>query len=306
MEAVVAGNVTLDIICYPIEEVPRYDSLSFEKSIVTPGGCGSNVAIGLAALGVETALVARCGADDAARLLLMKWERWGIDLRYVRQVDQFPTAVSVGLVDRQKQPRFIHAPGSNSTLTVESLDIEDYITRNTKVFAVAGFFVLMGLFDVRLCEKLIKAQNHGIVTILDVVHSPRMDHPDVLWPILGGLDIFLCNAVEAARLTGEHDPLRASKLFLSHGVKNVIIKLGSEGCRITDNKRSRTIPGLPVPEVEDTTGAGDAFAAGLISGIVGGKDYVQACETGNEAGARIVRHFGAVAGWGEPPLKNQG
>jgi sugar/nucleoside kinase (ribokinase family) len=50
MKAVVFGNITLDVICSPVNEVPRYESLSFDQVVVSPGGCGSNVAIGLCAL----------------------------------------------------------------------------------------------------------------------------------------------------------------------------------------------------------------------------------------------------------------
>ena len=66
MEAVVFGNITLDVICKPVDDVPRHDSLGFEEVVVAPGGCGYNVAIGLCALGVSTALVGRTGNDDAA------------------------------------------------------------------------------------------------------------------------------------------------------------------------------------------------------------------------------------------------
>jgi len=44
----VLGNVTLDIICKSVDDVPRHDSISFQEAAVTPGGCGSNTAIGLA------------------------------------------------------------------------------------------------------------------------------------------------------------------------------------------------------------------------------------------------------------------
>ena len=66
MDAVVFGNVTLDTLCYPVDDVPRHQSIPFDRAIVAPGGCGSNTAIGLCALGVPTALVARIGTDDAA------------------------------------------------------------------------------------------------------------------------------------------------------------------------------------------------------------------------------------------------
>jgi sugar/nucleoside kinase (ribokinase family) len=73
LDALVFGNVTLDVICYPVNEVPRTESIAFDDVMVSPGGCGSNTAIGLAALGVPTGIVGRTGDDDAADLLFRYW-----------------------------------------------------------------------------------------------------------------------------------------------------------------------------------------------------------------------------------------
>ena len=85
MDALVFGNVTLDILCYPVNEVPRYESIAFEDVTVSPGGCGSNTAIGLAASGISTGIVARTGDDDAADLLFQYWKRVGVDTRFVQR-----------------------------------------------------------------------------------------------------------------------------------------------------------------------------------------------------------------------------
>lgn len=69
MKIAVLGNVTLDVICKPVNEVPRYDSITFDRGIVSPGGCGSNVAIGLAALGIPTTIIACIGSDIAADII---------------------------------------------------------------------------------------------------------------------------------------------------------------------------------------------------------------------------------------------
>ena len=305
MEVVIIGNVTLDVVCYPVEDVPRYDSLAFERSIVSPGGCGSNVAIGLAALGVDVSLVANCGSDDTAKILLATWERWGIDMQFVRQIPGLPTAVSVALVDQKMQPRFVHAAGSNSSLTADFVDIQAYVKAGAKVLGVAGFFILLGFLDGRLKEKLLEARKAGIVTVLDVVHSPRMLKPDILWPLLPSLDVFLCNTQEAALLTGENQPILAAKRFYNLGAENVIVKLGKEGCLLVNRAGTHYFNGIAVDEVMDTTGAGDAFAAGIMSGLVHGLSIEEACKLGNQAGARIVTQLGAVQAWGAP-LKSKG
>ena len=122
MDAIIFGNVTLDILCYPVNEVPRHESIAFEQVTVSPGGCGSNTAIGLAALGVPTGIIARTGEDDQADLLFRYWNRVGVDPRFVERTPGQPTGTSVGLIDAQFQPRFVHTSGANRGLTAAVID----------------------------------------------------------------------------------------------------------------------------------------------------------------------------------------
>lgn len=103
MEIIVFGNVALDVLCRSVERVPRYDSIGFEQVMVAPGGCASNVAVGLRAFGVETALIARTGQDPSGDLLEAFWHRWGIDLRSLQRTPGQPTGVS-HWSDRPKRP----------------------------------------------------------------------------------------------------------------------------------------------------------------------------------------------------------
>lgn len=300
MEAIVFGNVTLDIICYPVNEVPRYESISFDAVTVSPGGCGSNTAIGLAALGVPTGIVAFTGEDDSADLLFRYWERVGVDPAYVRRLPGKPTGTSVGLIDDNYQPRFIHTSGANRDLTAEVITPRSYAARDLKHFHIAGFFVLPNLFD-DLAGKLAELRTLGITTSLDVVFNVRMDDPKLrgaLWEALPHLDFFMANAHEAYRLTGEKAYAKAASVLIERGARTVIIKLGAEGCYAASSAFSGIIPGVRV-EVVDTTGAGDAFAAGFIAAVIQGKDLGKACSMGNQAGANICTRLGAIAAWFE-------
>jgi len=296
MDSVVFGNATLDILCRIVDDVPRYDSIAFEQVIVAPGGCGSNVAIGLQSCGVQTALVACVGADDAAMLARRYWERVGIDLRYVRAVPDRPTGTSVGLIDSFSQPRFIHTSGANALLTASALALDEMAGLGVRAIHIGGFFVLPGLLDGRLPGVLSHARELGMHISLDVVRSPRMNDPSTLWPCMPFLDVFLCNDEEARRLSGEDEPHRAAMALNSRGSKSVIVKLGSLGCWLESANYSARIPGEQV-DVIDTTGAGDAFAAGLIAALLHGDDLPAACRAANVAGARMVCTMGAVSGW---------
>jgi sugar/nucleoside kinase (ribokinase family) len=296
MDAVVVGNTTLDVICYPVDDMPRYDSISFESSIVSPGGCGSNTAIGLCAQGVSTALVTALGEDDAAFLVERYWERFGLDRRFVRRVTGCQTGTSIGLVDSQRQPRFIHTTGANARLQVQDLPIDEIIASGARALHVAGYFVLPGLLDARLADVLAKARQSGLHTSLDVVNSPRMADPSILWEILPEIDVFLCNEVEAQRITEEKGIHPAAESLRQRGANAVVIKLGAQGCWLEDAQSSRLVPGLQATVV-DTTGAGDAFSAGLIAALLWGKDLPVACERANAAGSRMVSTLGAISGW---------
>ncbi|MFN2234633.1 MAG: carbohydrate kinase family protein [Anaerolineales bacterium] len=298
MDALVFGNVTLDIICCPVNEVPRHESISFDDVIVSPGGCGSNTAIGLAALGIPTGIVACTGEDDSADLLFRYWQRVGLDNRFVKRSSEKPTGTSVGLIDDDMQPRFIHTSGANRNLTAEEIQPNEFLDAGVRFFHIAGFFVLPNLFE-DLAAKLAQLHALGITTSLDVVFNTRMDDPKLrstLWKSLPHLDYFLANDHEAFRLTGERDPKKAAAQIRAYGVQNVIIKLGAAGCYALSDEFSGEVPACKVAAV-DTTGAGDAFAAGLIAALVGGKNLKSACEAGNQAGARIVGKLGAITAW---------
>jgi sugar/nucleoside kinase (ribokinase family) len=298
MEAIVFGNVTLDIICYPVNEVPRHESISFDAVTVSPGGCGSNTAIGLAALGIPTGIVACTGEDDSADLLFRYWERVDVDPAYVRRMPGLTTGTSVGLIDDDYQPRFVHTSGANRVLRAGAISPKSYASHGLKHFHIAGFFVLPNLFD-DLTGKLAELQSLGITTSLDVVFNVRMDDPklrEALWKALPHLDFFMANAYEAFRLTGEKDQTKAASALVDRGAQNVIIKLGAEGCYALGSSFSGIIPGISV-DVVDTTGAGDAFAAGFIAAFLQDGDLRKACSMGNQAGAKICTRLGAIAAW---------
>jgi sugar/nucleoside kinase (ribokinase family) len=290
----VVGNVTLDIICKTVDDVPRYDSITFQDAAVTPGGCASNVAIGLARLGEKPILVACLGDGQMADMLMDTWKEQGVDTRYVKRLPGKGTGVSVGLVDSEFQPRFIHTSGANAELRGETLNLDIFKEQAVALMHIAGYFVLPGLYKPGFADTLATIQKAGVFISLDVVRSPAMKNPEQLWNILGNLDLFMCNLQEAKILTGFSNPDRAASAFREKGAQSVIIKLGAEGCWLSTQTRSTHVPGIPIKQIIDTTGAGDAFAAGLASALRQGKDLEEACRFGVRQGALTSGYLGAV------------
>jgi ribokinase len=104
------------------------------------------------------------------------------------------------------------------------------------------------------------------------------------------------NALELEQLTGEKDPRKGAEVILEMGVKIVVVKLGAKGCYITDGEEKVTVESFPV-KVVDTTGAGDAFNAGFLYGLLDNKNNLYECgRLGNFVASRSVTTNGARAG----------
>jgi sugar/nucleoside kinase (ribokinase family) len=290
----VFGNVTLDIICKTVDDVPRQASISFQDAAVTPGGCASNTAIGLSQRGERVYLIACVGDDESSELLQRAWKKTGVDIRFVQRIPGMITGVSVGLVDSDFQPRFIHTSGANGKLTKDFLSSEALADEGVGFLYVAGYFVLPGLLDLKFGGRLKEVQEKGIFTTLDVVSSPAMENPEYVWPLLPHLDLFLSNLKEAELITGCKDPQSAAAYFHQKGAQGVIIKLGKEGCFYSNGEEAVHLPAPQSKNLIDTTGAGDAFGAGLMAALRQGKTIPDACLMGNEWGSKNVEFLGAV------------
>ncbi len=290
----VFGNVTLDIICKTVDDVPRYDSISFQEAAVTPGGCASNVAINLAQLGERVWLMACSGDDQAANFQREVWASQGVDCSFLQRIAGVGTGVSIGLVDSQLQPRFVHTSGANAHLDGSDLSPALFREHGIGYLHIAGYFVLPGVLKPGFADILSAVNRAGVFTTLDVVRSPAMRTPDHLWSLLPHLDLFTCNLAEAEILTGEIEPVAAGKALLKKGARAAAIKLGADGCWLVGEDLEIHLPGEPVDTVLDTTGAGDAFAAGLLAALRQGAALEEACRAGIRQGAETVQFLGAV------------
>ena len=116
-----------------------------------------------------------------------------------------------------------------------------------------------------------------------------------LEPIIGKSYVMMPNAMELSLITGEADYCRGADFLIGKGVKIVAIKLGVEGCYVTDGHERLRIEAFKVKAV-DTTGAGDAFCAGLLYGLLKEKSLQECGRLGNFVASRCVMKMGARSG----------
>jgi ribokinase len=103
------------------------------------------------------------------------------------------------------------------------------------------------------------------------------------------------NALELTLLTGEIDYCKGADFMVGRGIKIVAVKLGGDGCYVTDGRERHLIKPFKV-DVVDTTGAGDAFCAGFLYGLVNDKSLLECGTLGNFVASRCVMKMGAREG----------
>ena len=262
--------------------------------LVQPGGCAANVAIGLATLGVPAAVAGRVGDDDFGRLVERDLASRGIDTRGVLRSADVGTSKSVIVPVVGEDRRFIHTFGANAAFTAEDLD--DATLDASEVVYVGGYLILPGLREEDLAHRLSAARARGARIVLDIaVPSGQKLSLEAVSRLLPLADYFVPNVDEARALTGMSDPARQADCFVERGAQCVLIKLGERGVHVRSGVDAFELP-APAVEVVEPSGAGDAFAAGLIVGMLEGWELERCVRFASVIGASACTALGCWAG----------
>jgi sugar/nucleoside kinase (ribokinase family) len=162
---------------------------------------------------------------------------------------------------------------------------------------LVGYYSLMPELEPDLADVLARVRAAGCRTALDAAGDGGSLQP--LDRILPHLDIYVPSRAEAVHQTGQEDPLRIIETYRRCGAEGLLgVKLGAEGALLSP-AAGQFVEVRPVPppgETIDTTGAGDAFYAGLLTGLLKGFDVDQAGRLAAAAGACCVAARGGSAG----------
>ena len=150
-------------------------------------------------------------------------------------------------------------------------------------------------YEKKTASLLKMAQEIGVITSMDVTKDPTGRWNEILSPCYPYLDYFLPSEEQAMLLAGTEDVEAMADFFLEGGVKCVVIKLGSRGCFCKTAQLSFYCGCYDVPVVE-TTGAGDAFVAGFLSGVLRNGSMEDCVRLGTAASAHVIQCVGANTG----------
>lgn len=284
----VVGDVMTDVIVVP--EGPIVKGSDRRATVRSrPGGSGANQAVWLGAMGARVLFAARVGADD--RSMYENYFR-GRDVVPVLSGDaSLPSGVLVTIVDPDGERSFLTDRGANLNLCAADLkpdlldDVGLVLVSGYSLFAPGPRAAVQGLFA--------QARSRGIAIAIDPasVGFLREVGTDNFLSWVSGADWIFANAEEAAALTGLSD-LAAQVVALGARFGRVVIKRGGAGAVLGDSSGIRLSLPAPVVTVRDSTGAGDAFAAGFMAAWLDGADEAGALTQAIAAGARAVQAIG--------------
>ncbi len=292
MAVVTLGAHILDVLARPVESIPDgQDTVVVDEIRVTAAGAAAGTAVALARLGNDVVSVGAVGDDDLGDLLVRIMERNGVDVRgLVRRTADQTSASILPIRPDGGRPSF-HVPGANLTLTAGA--VGPGLLSAADSVPLGGPDVTFGLNDPAFFEMLAQARGTGTVVTMDLLSNM----PDLLRgaaAFLPHVDHFLPNEEQAVAMTGHDDPDKAARALLAQGPRTVVVTLGGEGSLVATARGVERLPVLPV-DVVDTTGCGDAYCAGFITGLARGLDVLEAARWGTAAAATVAQGLGSDA-----------
>ncbi len=290
---VVVGSYNASLSIFSEALPVRGQTVLGSRLDIGPGGKGSNQAIGAHRLGADTAFVVKLGRDNFGATARAVLEAEGLPGRWICESEAAATGVALIMVDAAGDNLISVAPGANSELSHE------------EVISLDGLF---GGASHLLCQLecpldlfvgiAAQARNRGLTTILNPAPAQRL--PPAACRLI---DVLTPNEAELAELAGreiltENDVVNAARQLIGQGVREVVVTLGPQGAIWVSSGQARPprrFDAYPVTAI-DTTGAGDAFNAGLAAALADGKDMPEAMDLGMRAGAFCATRHGVIAG----------
>jgi len=295
-DIVCVGVIVADTLAKTVDKMPESGTLMPIGSIeLFTGGCALNSAIDMAKLGMNTAIIGKIGGDGFGTFIKSELQKYKINDEGLAIDAETPTSASVVLSASSGERSFIHCFGANAVFCEEDIDYK--IIENSNIVFLAGFN-LMTTFDGKQAAKFLeKVKKMGKTTVLDTAWDPSGEWMNKLKPCMPYIDWFLPSKEEAELLSGETEYIKIHDKFKSLGAKNIVIKLGKEGCFYVDNGYNAVIvPTFDIIKPIDTNGAGDSFCAGFLTAMTKGKNLHDCCVFANAVGTYCVSKMGASTG----------
>lgn len=280
----------------PIEEAQAF----YKRT----AGAETNVAIGLARLGLKVGWASRLGTESMGRYLLAAMRDEGIDCSHVIcDVNQKTGFQFKGKVLDGSDPQVEYHRQGSAASHMGVADIDEAWLLSARHLHATGVFAAISATTLPAARRAMEImRGAGRTVSFDPNLRPTLwASTDVMRESINDLatlaDWVLPGLEEGLILTGESTPEGVARFYRQRGARLVVVKLGAAGAWFdSDSAGTGHVPGFPVNEVVDTVGAGDGFACGVISALLDGLSVPEAVKRGAWIGARAVQVVGDSEG----------
>jgi len=290
LEVIGFGALNYDTLCIVNKIGEAGEEIAVQEIREGPGGSAANTTVGLARLGIKTGFIGILGNDREGDMIYKNFEGEKVDTSGFR-FTQGRTGMVFGLVDANGERTLYPYPGVNDKLQLDDINIG--YAKKAELLHMTSF---VKKEQTNVQESLIKELSEKT----KISFAPGMLYAErgleELLPIIEKSHIIFLNRNEIKILTG-HDYEEGSKILMDIGTKIVVVTSESKGSYITTKNESFSVAAHSTEKVVDSTGAGDAFAAGFLYGLVKKREDLQFCgEIGNTVASRCIRQYGAISG----------
>lgn len=294
-QVVAFGVHIADALGWPFTVIPPGQQIEFVDQIkFTAAGTAAATSVDLAKLGVDVAAVGKVGDDTLGQFVRNTMEGYGVDVSHISTTSQAQTSASLLTIRRDGSRPALHVIGANALLTED--DVPWDIVEQAQVFHMGGTFILPGIDGAPMARILERVKSLGLTVTMDFLMSPRDDAQAIITPSLPYVDYLMPNIEEASWLVGTEDRDEIIRWLHDRGVGTTSLTLGGDGVSIAPNGEKEIVLPAFIVDVVDTTGCGDAYSAGFISGLVDGLDVTGAATRGLACGSLVASGLGADTG----------
>lgn len=294
-DVMTVGLHIVDILGRPVQRIPDGQDLDVIDEIrVTVAGTAAATAVDLARLGHSVSTVGAVGRDALGTFLRTLMEQEGIDCDGLTEVDEVQTASTILPIRPDGSRPALHVPGASALLTEDMIPWDQ--AEKAKVMHIGGTGLLRALDGEPTARILRRAKECGLITTMDLLIGEDPDLSEKLALALPYVDYVLPNDTDSLMVTGADSLDSAIGWFHEHGARTAVVTLGADGARVCPRGEEPTVvPAYPV-DVVDTTGCGDAFTGGFISGLLEGAPLLDAAAMGCAAGSMVATGLGSQGG----------
>lgn len=286
----VIGDFCIDIFM----EVDKYPDIGGDgaaKSLKRNlGGSASNTAIALAHMGSKPTLLTHVGSDDWSSQLINDLFEEGVSIdRIVQEVSE-QTGLTMLIVTPDGERTMFTYRGANALLNPD--EINERLFENIEMLHLSGYALLAEPQSTAVLKAIKEAHKRNIRISLDLGVDPAYKLGVKLKKILPKISLLILGPLEAMAISGFSSINESLNYLISQGVGTVALKLGKMGCVIATINEQIPLPGVDVDAI-DSTGAGDAFSAGMILGLSNGWRNDVSGLLASTMGAIAVTRWGA-------------